>query len=185
MAFKEKTGLRDPKYCEWHRSLPHNHLMTDFDMLDLMQRTLFGIFSGVDEDGDDIARFLFECKEILNVDGYYLLPFVDRNQSKCLRSFCKKYDKNGNRNDTPFFVVCYSIDVEKDQRWFVVNAVNETCHDKLKEFTGTHHKSYAFSENDYIRFLSFMIKKDIYRSGSSWTPDISMIDDQKFKKSTV
>jgi hypothetical protein len=185
MAFKEKTGLRDPKYCEWHRSLPHNHLMTDFDMLDLMQRTLFGIFSGIDEDGDDVTRFLFECKEILNVDGYYLLPFVDRNQSKCLRSFCKKYDKNGNRNDTPFFVVCYSIDIEKDERWFVVNAVNEACHDKLKEFTGTHHKSYAFSENDYIRFLSFMIDKNIYRSGSSWTPDISMIDDQKFKKSIV
>jgi hypothetical protein len=185
MASEEKTGFRDLKYSEWHRTLPHNHLMLDFDMLDLLERTMFGIFSGTDKDGDDVCKCLFECKEIQYSGGYYYLPYIDRNQAGCLKSFCKRYDENGVRNDIPFFVVSYSINKDKDQRWFVVHAVNDVCHEKLKEYTGTHHKSYAFSENDYIKFLSFMIDKNIYRSGSSWTPDIALIDDQKFKKSTV
>ena len=185
MASLENTGFRDQKYGEWHRSLPHNHLMLDFDMIDLLERTCFGIFSGKDKDGDEICKCLFECKEIQYSGGYYYLPYIDKNQLGCLRSFCKRYDEDGNRKDTPFFVVCYSIDKEKDQRWFVVNAVNKTCHLLLKEHTRTHHKSYAFSENGYIKFLSFLIDKTIYRKGSSWTPDISLIDDEKFKKSMV
>jgi hypothetical protein len=185
MAELENTGLRDQKYAEWHRSLPHNHYMLDFDMLDLMNRTLFGIFSGIDKDRDDVCKCLFECKEIQYSGGYYFLPYIDKNQAGCLRSFCKRYDENGVRNDIPFFVVCYSIDIKKDERWFVVHAVNDACHQKLKDFTKTHHKTYSFSEKGYIKFLSHMIDKTIYRSGSSWTPNQMLIDDRKFKNSIV
>lgn len=185
MANNEKTGLRDPKYSEWHRSLPHNHLMLDFDMLDLLERTLFGIFSGTDKDGDDICKCLFECKEIQYSGGYYYLPYIDRNQAGCLRSFCKRYNENGVRNDIPFFVVCYSIDKEKDERWFVVHAVNDACYEKLKEFTEFDYRTCGMSENDYIDFLSSMIDKSIYRTGSKWTPEKSLIIDTNFKKSIV
>jgi hypothetical protein len=41
------------------------------------------------------------------------------------------------------------------------------------------------TENNYIGFLSFMIGKTIYRAGSSWMPERSLIDDRKFRKSTV
>lgn len=182
MASLEKTGIRDQKYSEWHRSLPHNHLMLDFDMLELLERNMFGIFTGTDKDGDDVCRCLFECKEIQYSGGYYYLPYIDKNQSGCLRSFCKRYDSDGVRNDIPFFIVCYSIDKEKDEKWFVIHAINSVCQEKLKQFTGTNHKSYAFSENAYIKFLSFMIGKTIYRSGSKWTPDSSRIN---LKNSTV
>jgi hypothetical protein len=175
MATNENRGFRDQKYSEWHRSLPHNHLMLDFDMLDLLNRTLFGIFSGTDKDGDDVCKCLFECKEIQYSGEYYYLPHIDKNQSGCLRSFCKRYNENGVRNDIPFFVVSYSIDKDKNQRWFAVHAINDVCQEKLKKFTGTNHKSYAMSENEYIKFLSFMIDKNIYRSGSSWTPDKSIV----------
>lgn len=185
MASADKTGFRDLKYSEWHRTLPHNHLMLDFDMLDLLERTMFGIFSGTDKDGDDVCKCLFECKEIQYSGGYYYLPYIDRNQAGCLKSFCKRYDENGVRNDIPFFVVCYSIDKETNKRWFFVHSVNDKCHEKLKEFTNKDFKSYAFSENKYIKFLSFLIDKTIYRKGNSWMPNIALIDDKKFKKSTV
>jgi len=175
MANEEKTGFRDLKYSEWHRSLPHNHLMLDFDMIDLMNRTLFGIFSGTDEDGDDICKCLFECKEIQYSGEYWYLPYIDKNQSGCLRSFCKRYTKGGVRNDIPFFVVSYSIDKEKNEKWFVVHAMNDVCKYKLNNFSGKKNKSIALSENDYIRFLSYLIDKNIYRSGSSWIPDKNKI----------
>lgn len=185
MAKDEMLGFRDQKYGEWHRSLPHNHLMLDFDMLDLLNKSLFGIFSGTDEDGDDICKCVFECKEIQYSGGYYYLPYIDKNQSGCLKSFCKRYDKNGERDDIPFFIVCYSIDKEKDQRWFVVHAVNDACYEKLKEFTKCDYRTCGMTENDYIDFLSSMIDKTIYRSGSKWRPDKALIDDRKFKKSIV
>ncbi len=185
MAAEEKFGVRDLKYSEWHRSLPHNHLMLDFDMLEILERTLFGIFSGTDEDGDDVCKCLFECKEIQYSGGYWYLPYIDRNQSGCLKSFCKRYTKDGTRNDIPFFVVCYSIDKERNQKWFVVHAVNEACGNKLKEFTGKDNKTFGMSENDYIDFLSFMIEKKIYRSGSEWKPNVSLIDSRSFKNSIV
>ena len=185
MAVEEKLGFRDKKYGEWHRSLPHNHLMLDVDMLDMLERTCFGIFSGKDKDGDEVCQCLFECKEIQYSGSYYYLPYIDSNQLDCLRSFCKRYDENGNRKDTPFFVVCYSIDKETNKRWFFVHSCNDACHEKLKEFTKKDNKSFLFSERKYIKFLSFLIDKTIYREGSSWIPNISLIDDQKFKKSMV
>ena len=175
MAKNEKFGIRDPKYCEWHRSLPHNHLMLDFDMLDLMERTLFGIFSGLDSDGDDDIKCLFECKEIQLRDKYYFLPHIDSNQAKCLRSFCKRYDKNGVRKDIPFFIVSYSIDKENSKRWFVVTAMNDVCYEKLKQFSKKEQKQIVMSEQRYIYFLSFLIGKHIYKSGSSWLPEKNLV----------
>jgi hypothetical protein len=185
MAAEEKLGFRDQKYGEWHRSLPHNHLMLDYDMLDMLERTYFGIFSGKDKDGDEVCRCLFECKEIQYSGGYYYLPFIDSNQLGCLRSFCKRHDENGNRIDTPFFVVCYSIDKETNQRWFVVHAANEACQEKLKDYSKKKQKTICMTEDQYIGFLSFMIGKTIYRAGSSWLPERSLVDDRKFRKSTV
>jgi hypothetical protein len=176
MAAEEKTGLRDPKYCEWHRSLPHNHNMLDFDAVDLWERTLFGVFSKKDEDGDDIISCLFECKEIQFVDGRYKMPYIDRNQSDCLKSFCKRYDKYGNRNDIPLFIVCYSINKETNERWFVVKACNSVCYEKLKDFSKKNDKSIVMSENDYMRFLSILIDKKFFRAGRTWMPDRSLID---------
>lgn len=171
MAKNEKYGIRDPKYSEWHRSLDHNHLMLDFDMLDLLERTLFGIFSGRDLDGDDDCKCLFECKEIQYSGKYYYLPYIDPNQAKCLKSFCKRYDRNGTRRDIPFFVVSYSIDKENDLRWFVVHSMNDACHKKLKEFSKKKQKEIVMSENKYIDFLSFLIGKDFKMSGSKWLPE--------------
>lgn len=185
MANNEKTGFRDQKYGEWHRSLPHNHLMSDLDTLDLLESTCFGIFSGVDEDGDDVTKFLFECKEIQYSGSHYYLPRIDKNQAGCLRSLCKRYDKNGTRNDIPFFIVLYSIDKEKDERWFVVHAMNDACSDKLKEFYERDEKTFCMTEKGYISFLSKMIGKNIYRTGSCWSPKSSLIIDTNFKNSIV
>ena len=175
MAKEEKTNFRDQKYSNWHRSLPHNHLMLDFDMLDLLNRTMYGVFSGYDLDGDDICKCLFECKEIQFSGSYYYLPHIDKNQAGCLRSFCKRYDKDGNRWDIPFFVVSYSIDLKLDKRWFVVHSMNSACHKKLEEFSNKKQKTIAMSEDKYISFLSFLIGKNIYRDGSNWLPDKSIV----------
>ena len=185
MARDDKFGYRDQKYGMWHRSLPHNHGMTDFDQFDISERTLFGIFANEDEDGDDICKFVMECKEIQYSGGYYKLPYLDRNQYDCLRSFCKRYNKQGDRSDIPFFVVCYSIDVENDKRWFVVYAGNDACKEKLKKFYGKNKKSVVMSESGYIRFLSFMIERKIGKKGSHWMPQRILVDDDQFKKSMV
>ena len=181
MAAEEMYGFRDQKYGEWHRSLVHNHLMLDFDMFDLSERTLFGIFAGRDEDKDDICKFVFECKEIQFEDGIYKMPYLDPNQYHCLRSFCKRYNKNGEREDVPVFVVAYSIDKQKKQRWFGVHAVNDAAFDKLIEFSNKRNRQVAMSENDYIRFLSAMIGRQFTKCGSTWMPKREIVDTRSFK----
>jgi hypothetical protein len=184
MAKEENLGFRDQKYGEWHRSLVHNHLMLDFDMFDLSDRTLFGIFAGLDEDKDDDCKFVFECKEIRLNDGVYKMPYMDPNQYKCLRSFCKRYNKQGERNDIPVYVVAYSIDKEKNERWFVVHAVNDSALLKLNEYSKRRSRSIVMSENDYIGFLSNIIKRK-FKCGSTWLPKKELIDKSQFKNTVV
>lgn len=184
--YEEQFGSRDLKYSRWHRSLPHNHLLTDFDMFDLSEMNVFGIFSGKDSDNDDICKAVFETKEIVVLEcGDYILPNLKKyhNQFQCLRSFSKRYDKTGQRNDIPCFVCFYSI--VENEKFFVIYNLNDSSMDICEKTFNKKIKSLVVSENGYIKFLNNVIGKQIYKSGSSWMPEKKKVRYKNFLKDIV